>query len=120
MSDNIHFTHYDKQHKSFSRLDYFFTPANCSFTSMKTHQSTLSDHFLLQLIPPSSQKDRGTSHWKLNESVLLPNKELIVSQINAFDHSADNIILEYEERKLFIRDLLRSLSIVKNKVEREY
>ena len=81
---------------------------------MKTHQSTLSDHFLLQLMPPSSQQDRGTSHWKLNESVLLPNKELIASQINAFDHSADNIILEYEERKLFIRDLLRSLSIVTN------
>ena len=120
LTDNIHSTHYDKRHKSFSRINYFFTPANCSFTSMKTHQSTISDHFMLQLIPPSTQQDRGTSHWKLNENILLPNKDLIATQTNASDHSADDISLEYEERKLFIRDLLRSLSIVKNKVEKEH
>ena len=94
LTDNIHSTHYDKQHKTFSRMNYFFTPANCSFTSIKTHQSTISDHFMLQLIPPSAQQDRGTTPWKLNENILLPNKDLIATQINAFDHSADDISLE--------------------------
>ena len=90
LPSSVKHTHFDKQHQSFSRIDYIYTQMDTTNNTLHTHHTTYSDHFLLQL---SSSEDsffcRGTSYWKLNETILKPNRELITNIITQYNQESD-------------------------------
>ena len=73
------FTHYDKRTSSFSRIDYFFTN-DLNYSIMKIHRNNLSDHMLLDL-SNKVEKERGQSFWKMNDTVLVENKNYIREEL---------------------------------------
>ena len=86
--NQIEYTRYDKRVKTFSRIDYFLTSLDNPYDSMSVHNHAMSDHFLLQLSRKEA-RERGTGYWKLNESILLPNRYFLVEEIRNFDFSAE-------------------------------
>ena len=76
---------YDKQHKTFGRLDYVFMNFETEFDSMQSTQISISDHLLLHVfIKPSNLYQRGHSYWKLNEEVLKNNASLICEELKNY------------------------------------
>ena len=84
-------------------MDYFFKNQT-HYTEMKVHRINFSDHMLLELSNKSEEEERGQSVWKMNDAILLPNKENIQTQIEAF---GTNCLTHesYEELKCDIRDV---------------
>ena len=115
--NQIEYTRYDKRVKTFSRIDYFLTSLDNPYDSMSVHNHAMSDHFLLQLSRKEA-RERGTGYWKLNESILLPNRYFLVEEIRNFDFSAD-VLVEYERHKNTLRDILRLLGINKYRIDCE-
>ena len=54
-NDFCDYTHYDKQPKTFARLDYVFMNFETEYDSMKSTQISLSDHLLSRVfVKPSN------------------------------------------------------------------
>ena len=78
------YTHYDKQHKTFARIDYVFMKFETEYDSMQSTQISISDHLLLHVfVKPSNLYQRGPSYWKLNEEIL-NNASLIFEDLKYF------------------------------------
>ena len=72
------YIHYDKQLKTFARIDYIFIKFETEYDSMQSIQISISDHLLLHVfVKPSNLYQRGPSYWKLNEEILNNNASLI-------------------------------------------
>ena len=69
---------------------------------------------LLELSNKSEEKERGQSFWKMNDAILLPNKEYIKTEIEGF---GTNCLTHesYEELKCHIRDVCKALAVNKSK-----
>ena len=53
--DFFDYTHYDKHHKTFERIDYVFTKFQTEYDSKQSTQISISDHLLLNVfVKPSS------------------------------------------------------------------
>ena len=52
---------------------------------MNVHRSNFSDHILLELSNKSEEKERGQSFWKINDVILLPNKEYIKTETSIWN-----------------------------------
>ena len=77
-NDFCDYTHYDKQHKTFARIDYVFIKFLTEYDSMQSIQISISDHLLLHVfVKPSNLYQRGPSYWKLNDEILNNNASLI-------------------------------------------
>ena len=77
-NDFCDYTHYDKQHKTFARLDYVFMNFETKYDSMQSTQISISDHLLISVfVKPSNLYQRGHSYWKLKEEISKNNASLI-------------------------------------------
>ena len=108
------FTHYDKRTSSFSRIDYFFTNY-LNYSDMKIHRNNLSDHMLLELNNETEEKERGQSFWKMNDTILVENKNYIREELKQFGDLCP-IGDTYEELMCHIRDVCQALAINKSRV----
>ena len=62
-NDFCDYTHYDKQHKTFARIDYVFIKFETEYDSMQSIQISISDHLLLHVfVKPSNLYQRGPSY----------------------------------------------------------
>ena len=78
-------------------------------------RNSYSDRYLLQHSWLKNRPERGTSYCKLNESVIKPKYQFLSKHLRTSDFQSDYIKIEYEQQKLFMRDLLCVQSIKKNK-----
>ena len=70
-------THLDERNHLTTRIDYIFG-SNISNHTYKVHSCAQSDHSIVEYTRISdSDYDYGTGYWKLNESILSMNTELI-------------------------------------------
>ena len=77
-NDFCDYTNYDKQHKTFARIDYVFMKFETEYDSMQSTQISISDHLVLHVfVKPSNLYQRGPSYWKLNEEILKNNASTI-------------------------------------------
>ena len=77
-NDFCDYTHYDKQHKTFARIDCVFIKLETEYDSMQSTQISNSDHLLLLVfVKPFNLYQGGPSYWKLNEEILNNNASLI-------------------------------------------
>ena len=77
-NDFCDYTHYDKQHKTFARIDYVFMKFETEYDSMQSTQLSIYDHLLLHVfVKPSNLYQRGPSYWKFKEEILKNNASLI-------------------------------------------
>ena len=84
-NDFCDYTYYDKQHKSFARIDYVFINFETGYDSMQSTQISISDHLLLHVfVKPSNLYQRGPSYWKLNEEIFKNNASLNRDDLNKF------------------------------------
>ena len=74
----IIYTHYDKQQKTFARIDYIFMKFETEYDSMQSTQMSIFSHLLSHVfVRPSNLYQRGPTYWKLNEEILKNNASLI-------------------------------------------
>ena len=77
-NDFCDYTHYDKQHKTFARMDYVFLNFETDYDSRQRTQISISDHLLLHVFAkPSNLYQRDPNYWKLNGETLKNNASLI-------------------------------------------
>ena len=82
---------------------------------MEIHRNNLSDHMLLELSNKIEEKERGQSFWKMNDTILVENKNYIREELKQF---GDLYPIEdtYEELMCHIRDVCQALAINKSRV----
>ena len=86
----------------------------------ETHSNNISDHFLIHLSVKSDEFcERGRSFWKLNNSVLLPNKKYLANLIDRYALRSESMLNHYNDFKSELRDTLRTMCIHKNRIDRE-
>ena len=117
-NDFCDYTHYDKQHKTFARIDYVFLKFETEYDSMQSIQISISDHLLLHVfVKPSNLYQRGPSYWKLNEEILNNNASLIREDLkNFYENESPS---SYENFKHNFRDLLRFIQENKKRVDQK-
>ena len=83
-NDFCDYTHYDKQHKTFARIDYVFMKFETEYDYTQSIQISISDHLLLHVfVKPSNLYHCGPSYWKLIEEIL-NNASLIRENLKNF------------------------------------
>ena len=76
-NDFCDYTHYDKQHKIFARIDYVFMKFETEYDSMQSTQVSISDNLLFYVfVKPSNLYQRGPSYCKLNEKNFKKQRQL--------------------------------------------
>ena len=80
---------------------------------MKIHRNKVSDHMLLEL-SNKIEKERGESFWKMNDTILVENK----NYIREVKHFGDLCPIgnTYEELICHLRDVCQALAISKSRV----
>ena len=118
-NDFCDFTHYDKQFKTFARIDYVFMKFETEYYSMQSTQKSITDHLLLHVfVKPSNLYQRGPSYWKLNEEILNNNASLNCEDLkNFYENESPS---SYENFKQIFRDLLRFIQENKKRVDQKY
>ena len=112
------YTHYDKQHKTFERIDYVFTNFQTEYDSKQSTQISISDHLLLHVfVKPSNLYQRGPSYWKLNEEILNNNASLIRDDLQIFFENESPS--SYENFKHIFRVLPKFIQESKNRVSQK-
>ena len=81
---------------------------------MQIHKNYLSDHMFLQLSNKIEEKERGQSVWKMNDTILVKNKNYIREQLNPFGNLC--LIEDRYEELCHIRDLCQASGINKSRV----
>ena len=116
--DFCDYTHYDKQDKTFARIDYVFMNFETEYDSMQSTQISISDHLLLHvLVRPSNLYQRGPSYWKLKEKIFKNNVSLIHEHLKNFFESESPS--SYEKFKHNFRDLLKFIQDNKKHVDQK-
>ena len=117
-NDFCGYTHYDKQHKTFARIDYVFMKFETEYDSMQSTQISISDHLLLHvLFKPSNLYQRGPSYWKLKEEILNNNASLIREDLKKFFENESPS--SYENLKHIFRDFLMFIQENKKLVDQK-
>ena len=117
------FTHYHKRTRSFARIDYIFANSQpAEGFDFDTFDSNVSDHRFLHLKQRQLDAyDRGQGYWKLNATVLAPNKTYLSEMICNFSTSdPTETYRTYHQKKNELRENLRCMSINKNNIEKQH
>ena len=114
------FTHYDKTSHTCLRIDYIYTKHHDEGFYFETHSNNISDHFLIHRFVKSDVFcERGRSYWKLNNSVLFPNKKYLANLIDSHALRSESMLNHYKDFKSELRETLRTMCIHKNRIDRE-
>ena len=117
-ANNFEKTHFDQKVLSRSRIDFIMSNSAQHFSRFAVHEFALSDHSLVQAIYNCEVTEpRGTSFWKLNDRILLQNKESISAFIHDYNISGNPTSKNYDNLKSELRHLLRFASIIKLKCD---
>ena len=119
-NDFCGYTHYEKQHKTFARIDYVFMNFETEYDSMQGTQISISDYLLLHVfVKPSNLYQRGPSYWKINEKIFKnkKNASLIREDLKNFFESESPS--SYKNLKHNLRDLLKFIQGNKKHVDQK-
>uniref|UniRef100_A0A8C5ELJ2 Endonuclease/exonuclease/phosphatase domain-containing protein n=1 Tax=Gouania willdenowi TaxID=441366 RepID=A0A8C5ELJ2_GOUWI len=120
------FSFYSHVHKSFSRIDYFFTDSAfvSKITSTEYHAIIISDHAPISIDIQFEVCPRFSSPWRFNPTLLFDNKfvKFISTSIEDFiatnQPSCTSYSLLWETLKAYLRGQIISFSANANKIRK--